>query len=71
MPNQDNARVGNKAERAFSNYVKKSYDLLISDEADKLLDPETVNLAAINSVEQSGIVFLDEIDKVLNNLNIK
>ncbi len=44
--------------------VKKSYDLLISDEADKLLDPETVNLAAINSVEQSGIVFLDEIDKV-------
>ena len=44
--------------------VKKSYDLLISDEADKLLDPEAVNTAAINSVEQSGIVFLDEIDKV-------
>ena len=44
--------------------VKKSYELLVSDEADKLLDQETVNLAAIEAVEQSGIVFLDEIDKV-------
>ena len=44
--------------------VKKSYALLVSDEADKLLDQETVNLAAIEAVEQSGIVFLDEIDKV-------
>ena len=44
--------------------VKKSYSLLVSDEADKLLDQETVNLAAIEAVEQSGIVFLDEIDKV-------
>ena len=44
--------------------VKESYDLLIADEADKLLDDETVKLAAIEAVEQNGIVFLDEIDKV-------
>jgi ATP-dependent HslUV protease ATP-binding subunit HslU len=44
--------------------VAESYEVLISDEADKLLDDETVNAAALQSVEQNGIVFLDEIDKV-------
>jgi len=44
--------------------VSESYGVLISEEADKLLDDETVNRAAIESVEQNGIVFLDEIDKV-------
>jgi ATP-dependent HslUV protease ATP-binding subunit HslU len=44
--------------------VAESYEVLISDEADKLLDDETVNRAALESVEQNGIVFLDEIDKV-------
>lgn len=44
--------------------VAESYEILISDEADKLLDDETVNAAALKSVEQNGIVFLDEIDKV-------
>jgi ATP-dependent HslUV protease ATP-binding subunit HslU len=44
--------------------VAESYDLLISDEADKLLDDDTVTKAALEAVEQNGIVFLDEIDKV-------
>ncbi len=44
--------------------VAESYDLLISEEADKLLDDETVVKAALDAVEQSGIVFIDEIDKV-------
>ncbi|MEE9388172.1 MAG: ATP-dependent protease ATPase subunit HslU [Paracoccaceae bacterium] len=44
--------------------VSESYDLLVSEEADKLLDDETINRAAIEAVEQNGIVFLDEIDKV-------
>jgi ATP-dependent HslUV protease ATP-binding subunit HslU len=44
--------------------VSESYDILIGEEADKLLDDETVNRAAIDAVEQNGIVFLDEIDKV-------
>ena len=44
--------------------VSESYEVLIGEEADKLLDDETVNKAALESVEQNGIVFLDEIDKV-------
>jgi len=44
--------------------VAQSYELLIGEEADKLLDDETVNKAALEAVEQNGIVFLDEIDKV-------
>ncbi|UWR45092.1 ATP-dependent protease ATPase subunit HslU [Phaeobacter inhibens] len=44
--------------------VANSYDVLIGEEADKLLDDETVTKAALESVEQNGIVFLDEIDKV-------
>ena len=44
--------------------VSESYDILIAEEADKLLDDEQIKLAALESVEQNGIVFLDEIDKV-------
>ncbi len=44
--------------------VAESYDILISEEADKLLDDETVTRKAMHEVEQNGIVFLDEIDKV-------
>ena len=44
--------------------VADSYEALIADEADKLLDDESVTKAALEAVEQSGIVFLDEIDKV-------
>jgi ATP-dependent HslUV protease ATP-binding subunit HslU len=44
--------------------VADSYDVLLADEADKLLDDETVTKAALEAVEQNGIVFLDEIDKV-------
>jgi ATP-dependent HslUV protease ATP-binding subunit HslU len=44
--------------------VSESYDVLIGEEADKLLDDEAVTRAALNAVEQNGIVFLDEIDKV-------
>ena len=44
--------------------IADSYEVLIGEEADKLLDDETVTRAAIEAVEQNGIVFLDEIDKV-------
>jgi len=44
--------------------VAESYDILIGEEADKLLDDEIVTRKAIESVEENGIVFLDEIDKV-------
>ncbi len=44
--------------------VAQSYDVLIGEEADKLLDNDTVTKAALEAVQQNGIVFLDEIDKV-------
>ncbi len=51
--------------------VSESYALLIADEADKLLDDETVTKIALESVEQNGIVFLDEIDKVCRNADAR
>jgi ATP-dependent HslUV protease ATP-binding subunit HslU len=44
--------------------VADSYDVLVSEEADKLLDDEAVKAAALEAVQQNGIVFIDEIDKV-------
>jgi ATP-dependent HslUV protease ATP-binding subunit HslU len=44
--------------------VAESYELLIAEESDKLLDQERVVKEAIRTVEQNGIVFLDEIDKI-------
>ena len=44
--------------------VANSYDLLIGQEADKLLDDEAVKAAALEAVQENGIVFLDEIDKI-------
>ncbi|MEL6219861.1 MAG: ATP-dependent protease ATPase subunit HslU [Pseudomonadota bacterium] len=44
--------------------VAESYDLLIAEEADKMIDQEEITQSAIDAVEQNGIVFLDEIDKV-------
>lgn len=44
--------------------VSESYEILLAEEADKLVDQDSVNKEAVAAVEQSGIVFLDEIDKV-------
>ncbi len=44
--------------------VGESYDLLVAEESDKLLDQEQVTGDAIRNAEQNGIVFIDEIDKI-------
>ena len=44
--------------------VADSYALLMEEESDKLLDQEQVKREALSAVEQNGIVFLDEIDKI-------
>ncbi|MFL6831598.1 MAG: ATP-dependent protease ATPase subunit HslU [Xanthobacteraceae bacterium] len=44
--------------------VAESYDILINEESDKLLDNDQLVLESIKAVEQNGIVFLDEIDKI-------
>ena len=44
--------------------VRDSYEILINEESDKLLDTEQLTQEAIKTVENNGIVFLDEIDKI-------
>jgi ATP-dependent HslUV protease ATP-binding subunit HslU len=44
--------------------VSESHRLLLAEESDKLLDHDSVVREAIASVEENGIVFLDEIDKI-------
>ena len=44
--------------------VAESYEILVEDESDKMLDQEQVVSEAVQTVEENGIVFLDEIDKI-------
>jgi ATP-dependent HslUV protease ATP-binding subunit HslU len=44
--------------------VKESYEILIAEESDKLLDNDQITQEAIETAENNGIVFLDEIDKI-------
>src|SRR5947209_10440615 len=63
--------LGEMFGKAFGNRTKpkrmtvaESHQVLMAEESDKLLDQEKVVKEAIRSVEQDGIVFLDEIDKI-------
>ena len=44
--------------------IKEGFKLLVDEEAAKLLNEEEIKIRAVNNVEQNGIVFLDEIDKI-------
>ncbi len=44
--------------------IADSYEALIAEESDKLLDDESLTRDAIHAVEQNGIVFIDEVDKI-------
>jgi ATP-dependent HslUV protease ATP-binding subunit HslU len=44
--------------------VRDSYEILINEESDKLLDTDQLTQEAVKNVENNGIVFLDEIDKI-------
>ena len=66
--------IGDMFGKAFGERTKKrrttvteSYESLIADESDKLLDDEQIVGEAIEAVENNGIVFLDEIDKIAVN----
>ena len=63
--------LGDMLGKAFGNRTKPrrmtvadSHTVLVEDEADKLLDEDAIIREAVDSVEQNGIVFLDEIDKI-------
>jgi ATP-dependent HslUV protease ATP-binding subunit HslU len=55
--------MGNRTKKVRTT-VKASYGDLIRDESDKLIDNEIIQREAVRSVENDGIVFLDEIDKI-------
>lgn len=44
--------------------VREAYDPLVAEESDKLIDSDRIVSEAIRAVEENGIVFLDEIDKI-------
>ena len=44
--------------------VSESHDYLLQEETEKLLDQDKINSRALEDVEQNGIVFIDEIDKI-------
>jgi ATP-dependent HslUV protease ATP-binding subunit HslU len=63
--------VGEMLGKAFGQRMKprrttvgQSYELLMTQESDKLIDQDQITVEAIKAVENDGIVFLDEIDKV-------
>ncbi|KAF0231879.1 MAG: ATP-dependent HslUV protease ATP-binding subunit [Beijerinckiaceae bacterium] len=65
------ASLGDMLGKAFGNKgkprrmsVKDAYEPLIAEESDKLIDQDRIISDAIRSVEENGIVFLDEIDKI-------
>jgi len=51
--------------------VAESYEVLMQDESDKLLDEEKVVAQALDLVQQGGIVFIDEIDKITARQDLK
>jgi len=56
-------KLGTKT-RTLRTSVKEAYEPLVTEESDKLLDQDQLVQEAIREVENNGIVFLDEIDKI-------
>ena len=55
--------MGSKAKRKKMS-VKESYEILMNEESDKLIEQDKIIKSAKDSTENNGIVFLDEIDKI-------
>ncbi len=51
--------------------VEDSYEVLIEEESDKLLDEDKVVGAALELVQQSGIIFIDEVDKIAARQDVR
>lgn len=60
---------GRKKRKRMS--VEDSYDVLVAEESDKLLDQDKITASALDLVQQSGIVFIDEIDKIAARQDVR
>ncbi len=58
------AQLGTTKTKTRKLKIKKALKLIVDEEAQKLINEEDVKLKAIERVEQNGIVFIDEIDKI-------
>jgi ATP-dependent HslUV protease ATP-binding subunit HslU len=56
--------LGNSRPRARKLRVAEAFKLLVEEEAGKLINDDEIKLTAIQNLEENGIVFLDELDKV-------
>ncbi|MBL0318977.1 MAG: ATP-dependent protease ATPase subunit HslU [Alphaproteobacteria bacterium] len=56
--------MGNERTKTRRVTVEESFEILMAEESDKLIDEEQIIKIAINRTENDGIVFLDEIDKI-------
>lgn len=56
--------IGNHRKKTRKIKIREAIKLLIDEEANKLLNEDEIQQKAINNVEQNGIIFLDEIDKI-------
>lgn len=67
MTNQLQSMFQNLAgqkQKARKMKIKEAFKLLIEEEAAKLVNPEELKQQAVDAVEQHGIVFIDEVDKI-------
>jgi ATP-dependent HslUV protease ATP-binding subunit HslU len=62
---------GQSRRRTRKMKVPDAYKLIIDEEAMKLVNDDELKIAAIQNVEQNGIVFLDEIDKIANRSEVQ
>ncbi|AVJ19804.1 HslU--HslV peptidase ATPase subunit [Serratia rhizosphaerae] len=56
--------LGGQKQKPRKLKIKEAFKLLVEEEAAKLVNPEELKEQAIEAVEQHGIVFIDEIDKI-------
>ena len=57
--------MGNRKSRTRKVTVEQAMRILTDEEAERMINEEDIKFEAIESVEESGIVFLDEIDKIV------
>ena len=69
LPNLFQGFQGHKRKRRVK--VPEARELLVQEEEQKLVDMESVGRAAVDRVEQAGIIFLDEIDKIAGRQGVQ